>query len=175
MIEFEHTILLEGYYDEHDNIEEALFKEFGYAQGECDLADRTWYSSTVDGARKHNPEDADMYVDYPRCADIDIDGYTEFLEYCKLHELKMYSEDLTGRYGGAGFVLDHSHKGDWYAGNGWKTGYDYMVYSYHFKYREDLTLFLIKHDNLCKVHTKDQDKKSFKERMQRLMKGNAMT
>lgn len=165
MIYFEHAILLEGYICLHDDIEEALFKEFGYAYGECDLADRIWYTCS----NKHNPNDEDMYTEYPRCADIDIDEYNKFVSYCKKYKIKMYPDDTMGRLGGAGFVLPHSHNGNWYVGKGSKIGYDYMVYSYYFKYKEDLTLFLLKHDNLCNVHIlKDKECND-------LMKGNAMT
>ena len=169
MIDYEYTILLEGYYNDHDDIEEALFKEFGYAQGECNLSDRSWYYSSVNGERITNPSDEDMYVDYKRCADIDIDGHNDFIKMCKDKNYKVSTAELSGRLGGDGFLLEHSHKGSWYAGAGWKMGYDYMVYPYHFKYKEDLTLFILKYDHLCAVHTKYKDKASYIKRRDELI------
>lgn len=156
---FAYTIQLEGYYHEHDRIEEILFKMLGPTHGECQLSDRSWYYSTANGEENYNPEtEEEFFVDYPRCADIDIAQWNDFYDWLvpwsEEKEYPIHPSDLIGQYGADGFLYEHSHIGTWQQSGGYKTGYDYMVYTYSFQKQNDLALFLLKHGGNITVHRK---------------------
>jgi len=152
---FDHSIQIEGYYWCHDTVEELLFNEYGYPQGNCAMCDRGWYAG--DGG-----DDGETYFDkYPRCADINHESYNKFrdwlIPWCKekgITDPETYDSE-GGRYGADGQTLEHSHVGTWKQTGGKKIGYDYMVYTYSFKSKNELACFLLKHGGKFKIYRRE--------------------